>query len=88
VLTRESDAAMDLVKAALPAPRGRPAPRSGADDIATGGILQERAIRHAEIVTEQLQTPPNSGVIVEQAKGSSPRTPTSPWTSRSTALRR
>jgi GAF domain-containing protein len=38
-------------------------------DIATIGILQERAIRHGEIVTEQLQTALNSRVIVEQAKG-------------------
>jgi GAF domain-containing protein len=38
-------------------------------DIATIGILQERAIRHGEIVTEQLQTALNSRVIIEQAKG-------------------
>jgi transcriptional regulator with GAF, ATPase, and Fis domain len=38
-------------------------------DIATIGILQERAVRHSEIVTEQLQTALNSRVIVEQAKG-------------------
>jgi GAF domain-containing protein len=55
----------------------RPGPLPEADlrlgqalaDIATIGILQERAIRHGEIVTEQLQTALNSRVIVEQAKG-------------------
>jgi GAF domain-containing protein len=38
-------------------------------DVATIGILSERAIRHGEIVNEQLQTALNSRVIVEQAKG-------------------
>ena len=55
----------------------RPGPLPEADlrlgqalaDIATIGILQERAIRHGEIVTEQLQSALNSRVIVEQAKG-------------------
>ena len=38
-------------------------------DIATIGLLQERAIRRGELVTEQLQGALNSRVSVEQAKG-------------------
>jgi transcriptional regulator with GAF, ATPase, and Fis domain len=38
-------------------------------DVATIGILQERAIRGGEIVNEQLQTALTSRVVVEQAKG-------------------
>ncbi len=38
-------------------------------DVATIGLLQQRAIRRRDAITEQLQTALNSRVLIEQAKG-------------------
>lgn len=43
-------------------------------DVAAISLLQERAIRHGEVLTEQLQGALNSRIVIEQAKGAIART--------------
>jgi ANTAR domain len=38
-------------------------------DVATIGLIHQRAIRYRDVLTEQLQTPLNSRVLIELAKG-------------------
>ena len=43
-------------------------------DVATIGLMQERGLRRAEELTEQLQFALNSRIVIEQAKGAVGRT--------------
>ena len=69
-LRKESIGALNLFhRDAGPLPDADLALAQALADIATIGILQERAIRRGEVVNEQLQTALNNRVIIEQAKG-------------------
>lgn len=67
----------DEVIGALNLFRSRPGELDPADialskalaDVATIGLLQERSVREARLLAEQLQTALNNRVLVEQAKG-------------------
>lgn len=69
-LRTETIGAMNLFTAE-PGPLSETSQRVGQAlaDVATIGILQQRAIHRGEILAEQLQTALNSRVIIEQAKG-------------------
>jgi GAF domain-containing protein len=52
-----------------PLPAGDLALAQAMADVATIGIIQERAIRHGEVIADQLQTALAARVVIEQAKG-------------------
>jgi len=67
---RETIGAMNLFhRAPGPLPQADLALGQALADVATIGILQKRAIRHGELLNEQLKTALTSRIVVEQAKG-------------------
>jgi hypothetical protein len=53
-------------------------------DMATIGILSERAIRRSEVVSEQLQSALNSRIVIDRPRGCWPSAVGSAWTLPST----
>jgi GAF domain-containing protein len=61
---------LNLLRASSgPAPDEDIAAAQAFADVATIGILHERALRESAVLTEQLQSALNSRVVIEQAKG-------------------
>ena len=69
-LRREAIGALNLFhRTPGPLPQADLALGQALADVATIGILQERAIRRGEVLNEQLQSALTSRVVIEQAKG-------------------